>query len=143
MMVNFGSSFLVGEIRERSSVAWDHISEWAENNGLGSQSDEVREYRRSYFRDNHPGFADVTDVADHIDHAVQVAGIDHVGLGSDFDGVGDSLPTGLKDVSAYPNLLRVLLERGYSAADIEKICSGNVLRVMNEVAIIASELDSR
>jgi hypothetical protein len=50
-------------------------------------------------------------------------------LGTDFDGLGDTLPTGLKDVSAYPNLIRVLLERGYSEQDIEKLCSGNVLRV--------------
>ena len=74
-------------------------------------------------------YATVEQVADHIDHIVKLAGVEHVGLGSDFDGVGDSLPAGLKDVSEYPNLIRVLLERGYSEADIEKICSGNALRV--------------
>jgi membrane dipeptidase len=56
-----------------------------------------------------------------------------VGLGSDFDGVGPTLPIGLKDVSQYPNLFRVLLERGYSEADIEKIASGNVFRVWQQV----------
>jgi membrane dipeptidase len=77
-------------------------------------------------------------VANHIDHVVALAGIDHVGLGSDFDGVGDSLPTGLKDVADYPNLIYVLLKRGYSDADIEKILSGNVLRVWRAVEAASS-----
>ena len=64
---------------------------------------------------------------------MKLAGVDHVGLGSDFDGVGDSLPEGLKDVSGYPNLIRLLIERGYSDKDIEKIASGNVLRVWQGV----------
>ena len=71
--------------------------------------------------------------ADHIDNVVKVAGIDHVGLGSDYDGVGDSLPTGLKDVSQYPNLIKVLLERGYSEEDIAKVCYKNVFRVWRQV----------
>jgi membrane dipeptidase len=69
---------------------------------------------------------------------VKLIGIDHVGIGSDFDGVGDSLPLGLKDVSEYPNLFYVLLKRGYTPEDIEKICSKNVFRVWNEV-IAASQ----
>jgi len=72
-------------------------------------------------------------VVDHIDHVVKLAGIDHVGIGSDYDGVGDSLPLGLKDVSQYPNLIAELLKRGYSPEDIEKICSGNLFRVWNKV----------
>ena len=60
------------------------------------------------------------------------AGIDHVGIGSNYDGVGDALPVGLKDVSDYPNLVYVLLKRGYKHDDIEKICSGNVFRVWNK-----------
>jgi membrane dipeptidase len=75
----------------------------------------------------------VEQVADHVDHVKQLVGVDHVGLGSDFDGVGDTLPTGLKDVSQYPNLIRVLLERGYTDDEIEKICSGNSLRVWQAV----------
>lgn len=70
---------------------------------------------------------------DHIDHVVELIGIDHVGIGSDFDGVGDSLPTGLKDVSTYPNLVQGMLDRGYSRKDIEKVLSGNLLRVWSEV----------
>jgi len=60
-------------------------------------------------------------------------GVEHVGLGSDFDGLGDSLPEGLKDVSGYPALLAVLIRRGYTDAEIEQICSGNVLRVWEAV----------
>jgi membrane dipeptidase len=78
-------------------------------------------------------YATVEQVFEHIDHVVKLVGNDHVGLGSDFDGVGDSLPVGLKDVSGYPNLIRVLLDRGYGDEAIEKICSGNVLRVWQAV----------
>ncbi|MEZ4980541.1 MAG: membrane dipeptidase [Saprospiraceae bacterium] len=63
--------------------------------------------------------------------------MDHVGFGSDFDGVGDSLPTGLKDVSMYPNLIKTLLKRGFSPEDIEKICFGNLARVWDEVEAAA------
>ena len=83
-------------------------------------------------------FSDVEMVARHVDHVVKIGGIDHVGLGSDFDGVGDSLPTGLKDVCQYPNLIYLLLKKGYTEQDIEKICSGNVLRVWSEVERFAS-----
>ncbi len=76
-------------------------------------------------------------MADHIDHVVRLVGIDHVGIGSDFDGLGDDLPTGLKDVSGYPNLIAELLKKGYSREQIEKICSGNVFRVWREVERIA------
>jgi membrane dipeptidase len=86
------------------------------------------------FRKDNPSlYADVETVANHIGHVVKLAGVDHVGLGSDFDGVGDSLPTGLKDVSQYPNLIFILLKRGYTESDIEKICYKNVWRVWNAV----------
>ena len=65
-----------------------------------------------------------------------------MGIGSDFDGVGDSLPYGLKDVSGYPNLIYELLKRGYSEEDIQKICSGNVFRVWEKVAAVARELQN-
>ena len=69
---------------------------------------------------------------DHFEHAAKVAGIDHIGLGSDFDGVIDQLPEGMEDISKIPNLVRGLMERGFSDADIEKILGGNTLRVMRE-----------
>ena len=76
--------------------------------------------------------ATVEDVADHIDHAVKIAGIDHVGIGSDFDGVSGP-PNGLDDVSKMPALIEVLLERGYADRDLKKILGGNTLRVIREV----------
>ena len=70
---------------------------------------------------------------DHFDRVVQLVGIDHVGIGSDYDGVGDTLPVGLKDVSTYPTLIQGLLERGYSRKDIQKVLGGNLIRVWKEV----------
>jgi membrane dipeptidase len=81
----------------------------------------------------------VQDVADHIDHIVQVAGIDHVGIGSDFDGI-TRWPEGLEDVSSYPRLTEVLLRRGYSEPDIHKILGSNVLRVFREAGNVARRL---
>lgn len=82
--------------------------------------------------------ATLADVVAHIDHVKKIAGIDAVGIGSDFDGVGCT-PEGLDDVSKYPNLTRALLEKGYTAADITKIYSGNVLRVMRAVEMAAGK----
>ena len=76
--------------------------------------------------------ATVDDVANHIDHAVKVAGIDHVGIGSDFDGVSGP-PNGLDDVSKMPALIEALLERDYTERDVKKILGENYLRVIHEV----------
>ena len=73
----------------------------------------------------------------HIDHIRQIAGIDAIGIGSDFDGI-ECAPVGLEDVSKFPNLTRALLEKGYSADDIRKIYGGNLLRVMRAVEKIAA-----
>jgi len=80
-----------------------------------------------------------TAIADHIDHAVQVGGVDHVGLGSDFDGI-DSAPTGMEDVSKLPDLVRELARRGYSEQDLKKILGGNLLRVMRQVERVSHEM---
>lgn len=134
IMVNFGSTFLDGKINRQRDSLRNMLDEALEAQGLNSQ-DSLAQPFIEQFQQQHPMlFADVETVADHIDHIVALAGIDHVGLGSDFDGVGDSLPTGLKDVADYPNLIRVLLERGYNSEDISKICSGNIFRVWRAVA---------
>jgi len=82
-----------------------------------------------------------TAIADHIDHAVKVGGIDHVGLGSDFDGI-DSAPRGMEDVSKIPDLVRELARRGYSEEDLTKILGGNVLRVMRQVEQVALQMQA-
>jgi membrane dipeptidase len=81
------------------------------------------------------------DVADHIDHIVKIAGIDHVGIGSDFDGI-TMWPVGLEDVSSYPRLTDELLKRGYSEADVHKILGGNALRAFRQAGEVASKLQA-
>jgi membrane dipeptidase len=85
--------------------------------------------------------ASVSEVADHIDHIRQIAGIDHLGIGSDFDGITQQVQD-LDDVSKYPNLIAELLRRGYSDGDIRKITGQNVLRVMREVEKVSKRLQS-
>ena len=82
-------------------------------------------------------------VADHIEHIVKVAGIDHVGIGSDFDGLGKDVPVGLEDVSRYPDLLAELMRRGWSDADVAKLAGGNVLRVLDEAEAVSKSMNRR
>lgn len=79
----------------------------------------------------------LAQVADHIDHIAKVSGIDHVGIGSDYDGVDNSLPEGLDSVATYPALLGEMLRRGWSDADVAKLAGGNVLRVMEQAEKVA------
>ncbi len=136
IMVNFGSTFLDSEVVKYKAAATEKIRKSLEGKGLSGK--ELREAIAQEIAKDYRNYSDVKRVADHIDHIVKLAGIDHVGIGSDYDGVGDTLPTGLKDVSDYPNLLAELLERGYSEKDIEKICSGNLFRVWNKVLSYAN-----
>lgn len=140
IMINFGSAFVTEASNKAGFTAFTAIRQYLEENGIDQNSDEARAYAEQYRKDNPTPFADVTDVVDHIDHVVEIAGIDYVGIGSDYDGVGDSLPTGLKDVSTYPNLVYHLLKRGYSDEDITKILGGNLLRVWSEVEAVAKQL---
>ncbi|MFC4870096.1 dipeptidase [Negadavirga shengliensis] len=137
IMINFGGSFIDQEYRERNEEVREHIVNWLAERGHSRNDPEAREYIEKYVADNNP-FPTVKRVADHFDHVVTLVGINHVGLGSDFDGVGDTLPTGLKDVSMYPNLIAELLARGYSKEDIEKICYKNVFRVWRAVEAFAA-----
>ena len=86
------------------------------------------------------GHVPLSRLLDHFEHAVKVAGVDHVGLGSDFDGTDDSFPEGMEDISKTPNLVRGLMERGFSDDDILKILGGNTLRVMREVEQVARRM---
>jgi membrane dipeptidase len=79
------------------------------------------------------------DVVDHIDHIMKIAGIDHVGIGSDFDGV-PQVPTDLPDVSSYPVITQELLDRHYTESDIKKILGGNLLRAFAEAEKAAKKL---
>jgi len=81
----------------------------------------------------------VRDVADHIEHVRKVAGVDHVGLGGDYDGNSD-WPEGMTDVTSYPKVFVELARRGWSDADLAKLASGNVLRVLREAEVVAARL---
>lgn len=127
IQINFGSSFVTS-----SSRSWydqlNNKKDDAKKQGVKLSKDFDAAYRKK----NPFPFASLEQVLDHIDHVVELIGIDYVGIGSDYDGVGDSLPIGLKDVSSYPNLVQGLMDRGYSDTDIKKILSGNVLRVWQQ-----------
>ncbi len=84
-----------------------------------------------------------TVLIDHIDHIAKVAGVDHVGLGSDFDGVSGALPMGMDSAADLPKITQGLLDRGYSAEDIHKILGGNVLRVFREVERVSREMQAQ
>ncbi len=139
VQINFGSTFLTAAANRHSGERRAALEAFAAANG-GPDSPASVAYREQYAREHPFPFATVADVADHIDRVVALAGVEHVGLGSDFDGVGDSLPVGLKDVSMYPNLIAELLRRGYSEREIELLCGANVLRVMERAEQVAREL---
>lgn len=138
IMINFGSSFLSNEANEyrygRRDAYRLHLSE----NHLEGSDEEEEAFNKTWEEDHglFP-FADLETVLDHYDHIIALVGIDHVGIGSDYDGVGDTLPVGLKDVSTYPNLIEGFLRRGYSDEDIRKILGENLLRVWGEAEAFA------
>ena len=140
IMINFGSSFLRGEYQEEGGTIRDSISAFMEENGLDPTSPEGIAYFSRQRKANPVGSVD--DVIEHINHVVELVGVDHVGLGSDFDGVF-ALPDGLLDVAYYPNLVYRLLEEGYTDEDIEKILGGNALRVWEAVERVAEEQQER
>lgn len=143
VQINFGSMFITEAYRKASSALFSHLGPLMDRQGLSSGSPEIRDARRKWETLHPLPGVSVSDVADHIDHVVRIAGVDHVGLGSDFDGVDGHLPEGLRDVSRYPNLIRELRDRGYSVADIRKICSENLLRVWRVVESFGSQGENR
>ncbi|MDZ7773861.1 MAG: dipeptidase [Balneolaceae bacterium] len=141
IMINFGSAFLDSASANSGDRVQQAISDSLEAMGLDRSSDEGRQWAQQYYNENYQ-FSDVEMVANHIDHVVELAGVDYVGLGSDWDGVGNTLPEGLKSPAGLPNLIAELLERGYTEEEIEKICSGNVFRVWEQVIQTAEEMQS-
>ena len=137
VMLNFSSFFLSREVALRNATA---KGEQARLETLfPGDPKAVEAGMDSWYAANPIPPVTLDNVADHLDHIVDVAGIDHVGLGSDFDGIR-SVPEGLEDVSGYPALLVVLLERGWTRSDIAKLAGLNVLRVMRESERVASHL---
>ncbi len=133
IMINFGSFFITQKGNEELSKIDARIKAGADPNDpeLKVEIDSLKSLPEI--------MGDISLVADHIDHVVEIAGIDFVGFGSDFDGV-DNLPIGLEDASKYPDLIHELLKRGYTSEDIEKICYKNLFRVWNKVIEVAGRM---
>ena len=133
IQINFGSSFISSRPQDYLVSMNSYLKSRLGQNLEEVSEQDIRETRNEFIANNPYPYASLDEVLDHFDRVVQLVGIDHVGIGSDYDGVGDTLPVGLKDVSSYPALIQGLLERGYSRKDIQKILGGNLIRVWKEV----------
>ena len=137
VMINFGSYFVDQKITER------HAAYKAEELRLETLNpgdpQAVKDGMKIWLAANPLWTVPLGDLADHFDHVRKVAGIDHVGIGSDYDGIG-ALPKGMENVSGYPTLLVELMRRGWSREDIAKVAGLNILRVMHEVEKVAAGL---
>jgi membrane dipeptidase len=137
VMVNYYSLFIVPKAAELGQQQLAFESQ-LKNQGVSGRNRRaaVEQWRRE-----HPAPAGtIHDVLDHIDHIAKVAGVNHVGLGSDYDGVS-LLPAQLEDVSTYPYITQGLLDRGYSDDDIRKILGGNLMRVWKRADVAARNID--
>jgi len=137
VMVSLASAFLDSLCNKN----WNYVFDWYDSTGISYHLTEGIDFALKY-GETHQLKSDAKKLADHIDHIVQIAGIDHVGIGSDYDGIGALLqPTDMPDVSSYPVLVLELLKRGYTEEEIHKIMSGNFLRVWSEVLEMADSLN--
>jgi membrane dipeptidase len=137
VMVNFAPSFVSEEVREYGAT------KDAEKARLGAMwpgdTTKVDEGLAAWTKEHAAPRATLSQLADHIDHIRQVAGIDHVGIGSDLDGI-ETTPIGLEDVSRYPALLAELLRRGYTEEEVKKVAGLNLLRVLRMAEQAAARL---
>ena len=135
-MVTFVPAFVNPDV-----AAWQvELVAAVEAAGIGRADAEGQTaFKHEWSRERPQPTATLDDVVAHVEHVREVAGIDHVGLGGDYDGV-DRLPEGLEDVSSYPRLLVALADRGWSESDLGKLTSGNVLRVMRAVESVSDKL---
>jgi membrane dipeptidase len=130
--INFGPGFLNQKDAEALRRAITALSV-PEVKLTGKDLDDYSAKQiRAEFAENAKNFSTLDDAVAHIDHVVKIAGIDHVGIGSDFDGIS-GVPAGLEDISKMPALAAALLKKGYSEQDVKKVLGGNFLRVMRQV----------
>ncbi len=140
IQVNFGAMFVNQAVNTQFETLRKEISQYIQANHLQGQARS--RYIEQRWTQAPLVKARVGDVADHIDHIAKLAGVEHVGLGSDFDGV-TYVPEGLEDVSAYPNLIYELLKRGYGEQDLRRICGENFLRTWAAAEKAAVERHAR
>ena len=149
-MVNFYPSFVdekwrklwKSTERERDALRETVEAEYRERREPVPYSVQMQVDRDYYAQHPEMKLPGIEAVVEHIDYVAQVAGIDHVGLGSDFDGVEGQLPEGIDSVADLPKITAALMERGYSAEDCRKILGGNLLRVFREVQAVAKQLQA-
>jgi membrane dipeptidase len=127
VMVNFFSGFVVPESAQIMLKMFE-VRRELQNKYPNSKEDVDREYKAWQLKNPYPA-GDAAIVVDHIEHIIKTAGIDHVGLGSDYDGIGKT-PIGMEDVSTYPVITELLMRRGYTEEEIHKVLYKNVLRVV-------------
>jgi len=139
IQISFGSTFLDSTVRAKNEKNLKKLTALLKEKKLKLTDSLAKPVIAQFLKSNPSSYASIENVVAHIDHVVKLIGVDHVGFGSDFDGVGDSLPPGLKDVSMYPNILYGLLRLGYTENDIEKICGGNLLRVWQQILDAAKD----
>jgi membrane dipeptidase len=147
VQVNFFSGFLSQAYRDAlkaqqplAQKAIDELKAKAKAEGKEVPYPEIDKIEHEYAdRIPRPPFSILID---HIDHIAKVGGVDHVGLGSDFDGVNGQLPEGLDSPADLPKITAALIARGYSAEDCRKILGGNLLRVFREVEAVSKELQA-
>jgi len=110
----------------------------------GGDQKKVQQEIEKWRAANDPGKTPLSVLMDHFEHIIKVAGIDHVGIGSDFDGVPlNGLPEGMEDISKLPNITFELMKRGYSDSDIKKVLGENILRVMADVERVSADLQKK
>jgi membrane dipeptidase len=139
IQVNFGSSFLTQAAREWYDRMDAARTEYLEANGFEEEGPESEEFQKSYRESQPLPYASLADLVANFQHIIELVGVEHVGIGSDFDGVGDSLPVGMKDVSDYPALIEEFLRLEYSTQDIQAIMGGNLMRVWRQVEAVAAK----
>jgi membrane dipeptidase len=137
--VNFSSLFLDSTAAKAFLQERQDKSEWLLKNNTTQKDPNFKAFSEAYDKSHPQFFSTLKRLADHIDHIKKLVGVDYIGFGSDFDGAGDSFPLGIKDVSEYPNLIAILLQRGYTEGDIEKICYKNTFRVWRAVESLAQK----
>lgn len=139
VQVPFGSYFIHPEMNRVGEQVRKSIDNYLIEHNLTSDDSQAVAYSRNIRAENRVDPGDIELLLNQIDHIVQLQDVNFVGFGSDFDGVG-KVPRGLEDVSAYPNIIRELLKRGYKESDIRKICAENFLRVWSEIEQTAKKV---
>jgi membrane dipeptidase len=137
IQINFGSSFISQRAYEWFETMAEKRTAHLTELNAPPHGPAAEDFSKQYRAANPFPYATMDDVLANFEHVIELVGVEHVGIGSDFDGVGDSLPVGLKDVSYYPVLIQALLERGYSEDAVRAIMGGNLMRVWRAVEAFA------